>query len=248
MRTSIGRLMTGSFLGACQHQAVKAELDGVLLDLDGTLLDHREAAAAAALQWARALPGWDEDEAADTRWTQLERRYFPLYLCGELTFQEQRRLRVRAFHASLSTLDDAEADRQFDDYLTRYRSNWRAFPDVAGFLRRVHNQGLMAGVLTNGNASQQREKLEAILPGSGLMLLASSELGFAKPSPESFQAACARLGIRPKRTVMIGDDRDVDVLGARRAGLQALHLDRGAGGVGGEVVDSLEAAGRLLLA
>lgn len=227
---------------------MKAALNGVLLDLDGTLLDHGRAASLAVVQWARALPGWRgrEDDAARL-WRQLERYFFPLYLRGVLTFQEQRRSRIRAFHDSLASLDDEQADRLFEAYLVHYRANWRAFPDVDGFLSRVRAGGLSVGVLTNGDAVQQREKLDrAVGASSGLLLLASSQLGFAKPARKAFLRACARLGTRPGRTVMIGDDLELDVLAARRAGLHALHLDRTSEHVGPGAVRSLEEAGQVL--
>ena len=227
---------------------MKVELDGVLLDLDGTLLDHGRAADLAVVQWARALPGWRgrPDDAARL-WMRLERQFFPLYLRGILTFQEQRRSRIRAFHDSLATLDEEELDRLFDAYLVHYRANWLAFPDVDGFLSRVRASGLPVGVLTNGDAALQREKLDrAVGANSGLLLLASSELGFAKPARKAFVGACARLGTRPRRTVMIGDDLELDVLAARRAGLQALHVDRTSERVDPGAVQSLEEAGQVV--
>lgn len=40
---------------------------GLLLDLDGTLLDHRAAAAGAVAEWSRSIPGWSGDEREAVR-------------------------------------------------------------------------------------------------------------------------------------------------------------------------------------
>ena len=59
-------------------------------------------------------------------------------------------------------------------------------------------------------------------------LVISSEVGFRKPHPSFFQAACAQLGLPPDKVLCVGDDPENDVRGAIRAGLSALLLDRGA--------------------
>jgi HAD superfamily hydrolase (TIGR01450 family) len=42
-----------------------------------------------------------------------------------------------------------------------------------------------------------------------------------KPSPAIFEAACARLGVARARTVMVGDQLETDIAGARAAGVRA---------------------------
>ncbi|MFT4218701.1 MAG: hypothetical protein QM619_16155 [Micropruina sp.] len=92
-----------------------ADLRGVLLDLDGTLLDHRGAADRAAIAWARQL-GLADDGDSVARWRQAESQHYPQFERGECSFQEQRRRRVRAFSSALAGIDDARADALFDDY------------------------------------------------------------------------------------------------------------------------------------
>ncbi len=54
----------------------------------------------------------------------------------------------------------------------------------------------------------------------------SSEVGYRKPHPSFYGAACARLGLPPARVLCVGDDPENDVRGAQRAGLRGLLLDR----------------------
>ncbi|MGV8910753.1 MAG: HAD family hydrolase [Propionicimonas sp.] len=153
-------------------------LRGVLFDLDGTLLDHRGAADHAARIWAGRVvrTGLADDPAR--RWKVLEARHFPLFERGDCTFQEQRRLRVRAFHPDLELLGDSEADDLFADYLELYRAAWRPCPGAHQLLDTAIATGYRVGVLTNGDHEQQCEKLAAIgLTQPGLELFASSRLG-----------------------------------------------------------------------
>ena len=48
----------------------------------------------------------------------------------------------------------------------------------------------------------------------------------AKPDPDAFTAACARLAVAPQAAVYVGDRLDVDARAATAAGLRGVWLDR----------------------
>jgi putative hydrolase of the HAD superfamily len=58
------------------------------------------------------------------------------------------------------------------------------------------------------------------------IIFCSSQVGFAKPSPEFFQRVQHRLGWAPAEMLLVGDDPLRDCAAARQAGWQALHLAR----------------------
>lgn len=197
----------------------------VLLDLDGTLLDHRRAADEAVRSWTETVAADLTGDAAVDQWRRLERRFFSQFEQGKLSFQEQRRRRVRAFSTSLENVADAEADALFAQYLALYEANWRPYPGARDLIEQALRDSWRVAVLTNGEDSQQRRKLALIGLNHPLVsVFSSSALGFAKPSAQAFLKACAGLNCRPSATVMVGDDYAKDVLGARRAGLSAIHV------------------------
>jgi hypothetical protein len=53
----------------------------------------------------------------------------------------------------------------------------------------------------------------------------SGVVGVEKPDPRIFRIACERAGVKPAEAVHVGDFYDIDVLGARAAGVHALLLD-----------------------
>ena len=57
--------------------------------------------------------------------------------------------------------------------------------------------------------------------------LTSKEAGVSKPNKGIFQKGAENMGISPGEALYVGDQWVVDVQGARRAGMQALLLDRG---------------------
>jgi putative hydrolase of the HAD superfamily len=52
----------------------------------------------------------------------------------------------------------------------------------------------------------------------------SSEIGWRKPALEFFRSIEERLGCRPEETLLVGDDPDLDIRAARRAGWHALAV------------------------
>jgi putative hydrolase of the HAD superfamily len=57
-------------------------------------------------------------------------------------------------------------------------------------------------------------------------VIASGELGFAKPDPRIFEHACAVFGVPPTSAAYVGDRLHTDAIGAANAGLAGVWLDR----------------------
>ncbi|MDO5066858.1 MAG: HAD family hydrolase [Propionibacteriaceae bacterium] len=202
----------------------------LLLDLDGTLLDHARA-SAQAIQQVLADHGLSPVEDAVPLWQSLEAAHFQRYLDGELTFEEQRIARATAFltaHGAVAP-SRSTALSWFDDYLTHYEASWSPFEDVQPFLASLTELAAppLTAVLTNGDHAQQRAKLDAMGLGS-MPLHASSTLGVRKPDPRTFLRVCADLGVTPERAWYVGDNFEVDALGAESAGLHGIWLNRSA--------------------
>jgi putative hydrolase of the HAD superfamily len=206
-------------------------LRGVLLDLDGTLVDQEGAVVAALRSWLPEI-GAEPTNATIELWNQAQERHLVAWRRREITFEEQRRRRLRDFlpAVGLSYLDD-ELDEIFAGYLRAYEASWRIFDDVDDTLARIAGAGLAVAVLTNGTIEQQNDKIARVgLAGRVGPVYTVEDLGVAKPDAGAFLGACERWGLPPAAVLSVGDRHDLDVLAARAAGLEAVHLDRlGAG-------------------
>lgn len=198
----------------------------MLLDLDGVLLDHRGAAREAVHAWLgeRATP------TVVDAWFRAQDARLAEWRAGTATWQEQRRNRLRDLLPLLGEPlgDDAELDRLFESgFLAAYERCWRAFEDAPSALAALAAADLRIGVLTNGSEQQQIAKLRAIglLDAVGPVCTAEA-IGVRKPDPLAFLIACERLEVPPGSVLYVGDEHEVDVLGARAAGLRAALLDR----------------------
>jgi putative hydrolase of the HAD superfamily len=195
----------------------------VLFDLDDTLIDHATALRLATDVLYESVASPLSLEQFHLAWSASLTRHFHRYLAGELSYDEQRLARIR--EVIDPTLSDDAAGRIFSVYLDRYEASWSLFPDVEpGLTKLLHHR---LGVVTNGQVLQQRAKLAR----TGLLnrfdcVVISEDCGVAKPDAAIFLRACSLLGEAPSSCVHVGNDYDLDVMGAQHAGLRSIWLDR----------------------
>jgi putative hydrolase of the HAD superfamily len=98
-------------------------------------------------------------------------------------------------------------------------------PDVEPALERLKALGVKLVVVSNSNG-RLRHLFERIrLADRFDVLFDSFEEGVEKPDPRLFEIALERCGARRETTMHVGDLYNVDVVGARAAGLRAVLLD-----------------------
>jgi putative hydrolase of the HAD superfamily len=195
----------------------------ILFDVDDTLLDHAAAERSAATLLYQSINAPAPVEEFLVRWGAALDHHFARYLAGEVSYQEQRRDRVREMVDA--PLSDKDADRLFAGYLASYEASWSLFSDVLPCLSSLSQYRL--GVVSNGQGDQQRRKLKQTgIADRFECILISEECGCAKPEATIFLRACAMLGETPENSVYVGDRYDVDAQAARNAGLQGVWLDR----------------------
>jgi putative hydrolase of the HAD superfamily len=207
--------------------AVSGLLDGaeaVLFDLDDTLLDYATARDRGIRAWVAEVDAGRHGGEAVRVWRELEEHHFRRYSAGEVTFDEQRRERLRAFWPHLSGAADDELDQAFSAYFAHTEAAWAPVPGAVDTVRELSRR-LTVGVLTNGQAELQARKLQ-VLGLAEVPLFASSELPAPKPDVRAYEAACTELGVAAFRTVMVGDDLINDVEGPMYAGLRSIWFCR----------------------
>jgi putative hydrolase of the HAD superfamily len=98
-------------------------------------------------------------------------------------------------------------------------------PGTAPALQRLREAGLSLGVVSNSDG-RVAEALEAVgLAGYFGVVVDSKLAGFEKPDPRIFLPALTALGVAAADALYVGDLYEVDVVGARRAGMAAVLLD-----------------------
>ena len=102
---------------------------------------------------------------------------------------------------------------------------WCAVPErTSEALGRLKAAGLRLAVVSNSEG-----KVAQALEAAGLrdyfdVVVDSGLIGIEKPDPRIFEAALDQLGVAPGEALYVGDLYDVDIVGARAAGIEAVLI------------------------
>jgi len=123
-----------------------------------------------------------------------------------------------------------------------------AYPDVLETLDTLRSMGVKTGIVTNGFRYDYERILEALdLAGYFDVVVGADTCGVAKPDRRIFLHAVDELGVEPGEVVFVGNEYKYDYVGARRAGLKPLLIDReGDAPEDADVIESLSDVLRLL--
>lgn len=199
----------------------------IFFDIDDTLLDNHSAEFEAAKDFHRLYENIFPVSSYEfaSSWRVITEKHVQRYISGELSFQGQRRARLKEIFSHKCTLSDEEADTIFQRYLACYENNWRLFGDVLSCFKHLEGQKL--GIISNGDSSQQRQKLARTgIIDKFTVIAISGDIGVSKPDPQIFIEACRMGGVEPSDCWHIGDNLDADLKGSTSAGMKGIWLNR----------------------
>ena len=115
-----------------------------------------------------------------------------------------------------------------DFFCLRYLTSLRLYDDVA-ILEKLHTYHV--GIITNGAHDEHTDSQLSKVRHLGLSeriqsLTISGEIGVRKPRVEIFKVACERADVLPEEAVFVGDTIQNDIVGANRAGMTSVFIDR----------------------
>lgn len=191
-----------------------ADVQAVVFDLDGTLLDRRRSFERfVRIQWKRfagVLDAIDQERYVQVLIERDRDGYAP---------------RKGLFVGMLEqfNLPSGLAEALLNDYRDGFPCACLLFPDAAQTLSSLRASHLKLGLITNGSVRMQSRKLEclALSPVFDTVLISDAE-GISKPDRQIFHRALERLGVHPRHAVFVGDHPEVDIAGARAAGMLAV--------------------------
>lgn len=211
-----------------------AEPRAILFDALGTLLSF-EPPAPHLRDALRERAGVDVGLEAAERAIRAEIAYYRAHLDEGRDPASLADLRARCAAAMAPELPPIEPAVLLDALLDALR--FFAYPDAAPALTALRDAGIARVVVSNWDWSLHERLEETGLAPLVDGALASAVVGAAKPDGAIFDAALALAGARPDQAWHVGDTPDVDVDGARAAGLRPILIARdGASGRSGVTV------------
>ena len=194
----------------------------VTLDLDDTLwpvLPALERADHAVDAWLRQHHPEVARAWPITAMRELRARVAAERLDLAHDFTTQRQLTMQHAFAACG-IDVAPIEALWEIYFAA-RNSVELYPDSLPALQRIAAR-LPLVSLTNGNADLQRIGIHTHFAHH----VCARDSGIAKPDARIFAVAAQRLGVAPEHILHVGDDADLDMRGAREAGLRTAWINR----------------------
>ncbi len=159
-------------------------------------------------------------------WEEHLKRRGKTWLKPELCIEEWRRIFSDTISIPRKLLDFEEIYRDVYEVFPK-RSSYELSPGVKEVFSFLKASGRKVAIISNWD-----EHLFGLLKEFGLFeafdeVFVGCEVGITKPNVKIFKFACKRLGVEPKQALMVGDQIEEDIIGARRAGLWALRYTGG---------------------
>ncbi|GBU15063.1 phosphatase [Polaromonas sp.] len=195
-------------------------IDAVLFDLDGTLIDSAP----------------DLGAAADQMRTDRGLASLPLSQYRPMVGAGARGMMAIAFAV---TPEDANFQALKEEFFTNYEQrltrNTQVFDGVAELIERIEQAGLKWGVVTN-KAARFTGPLTAAMAlfATAKTIVSGDTTPHAKPHPAPLFEAARQLDLPPERCVYVGDD-ERDMIAGRAAGMPTVAAAYGYVGGGVDI-------------
>jgi len=193
----------------------------VLWDMDGTLIDSEE------LHWI----SWQNTLLSEG--ILITREQFLS------SFGQRNDSIIPQWLGTASTPERIEKIANAKEELYRHlvrRNGISPLPGVAGWLRRLHEEGWQQAIAS----AAPRANIDAILEALSAThifqgIVSAEDVSRGKPDPEVYLKAASRVGVPPDRCIVV-EDAAAGVEGARRAGMRSIGVSRNGHQLSADVV------------
>ncbi|GLU43826.1 YjjG family noncanonical pyrimidine nucleotidase [Allomuricauda sp. NBRC 101325] len=198
----------------------------VFFDLDHTLWDFEKN---SALTFAKILSEHRvevELKAFLEVYSPINMQMWTLYRENKISKSSLRYQRLRlTFDKIGAKVTDEVIDNLAHDYIAHLSSFTHLLPNSLEILEYLSPKYRLH-IITNGFQEVQEKKMKGSQIHHYFQIIVNSEMaGVKKPHPQIFELALNEAKVHAKNSIMIGDNLEADILGAKAMGMQVVHYN-----------------------
>lgn len=202
------------------------EIEHIFFDLDHTLWDFEKN---SALTFQEILPELNihiDLELFLKTYVPINSKYWKKYRNEQVTKKELKYLRLEdTFNTIGHPIKNIVIHKLSEKYISRLPNHNHLFEGAHKLLQYLQTK-YQLHIITNGFEETQTLKMKRseILPFFN-QIITSDAVGAKKPSPKIFEYALKKANASASSSIMIGDNLEADIEGARNCGMKTIHFN-----------------------
>ncbi|MCR4706207.1 MAG: HAD family hydrolase [Lachnospiraceae bacterium] len=212
-----------------EEKPINLDIKGIVFDIDDTLYRRDQPYEMALDQFFPSGIPFTSVQFSE-RFRARGDEVFEPSERGEITMDEMYIYRGTKAFADLGVTVSAREALRFQKIYSAAQRQIRPTAKVVRMLKKLcTREDVRIGILSNGGSEHQRRKLSDL----GLTnffkrecVVISGDCGIMKPDHRIFDKAAQIMGLQPSELLYVGDNYDLDVVGAKAAGWKTLWYNR----------------------
>lgn len=208
---------------------MKEKITHIFFDLDRTLWDFEKSANQTFNEiyhhYELQKKGISSVKKFHDAYTIHNNKLWDLYRKDEIKKEVLRSLRFFLTLNDFGITDEELSEKIGDDYIRISPLKVNLFPysiEILEYLSPLYK----LHIITNGFSEVQKTKLKTSgMDKYFIEVITSEEAGVKKPHPDIFKFAFGKAGASPAESIMIGDDYEVDIIGAKDVNMKQIFFD-----------------------
>jgi putative hydrolase of the HAD superfamily len=208
-------------------------LRAVIFDLGGTLMYERDSARRVNARADEALTVYLRNQGMELNLStfpvEFRRRLDKYFSQRETDLLETTYtfvLRDVLADKGYEDLPDTLVRKALDRLFAVTQTNWILEDEAIPTLKKLEGDGYRLGLISNAGDDRDVHQLTDRFGISSYFdyIITSAGCGYRKPHPRIFEMALSNWYFLPSEAVMIGDNPEADIAGAKSAGMYAIWL------------------------
>lgn len=204
----------------------QADLTDIFFDLDHTLWDFEKNSLFTFEKVFSEMKLDVELNKFISHYNPINHAYWKEYRENRINQQELRYNRLADTFIQINQKFSKAQIKEISEAYTTYLSSFTYLFDGAITLLEKLKSKYKLHIITNGFEHVQNLKIK----NSGLhpyfdFIFTAEQVGFKKPHPQIFLEALNQTKADPKKSLMVGDSLEADILGAFAQGMHVIHFN-----------------------
>jgi putative hydrolase of the HAD superfamily len=211
-----------------QERNKKKEYKFIFFDLDNTLWDFKRNSQTTLKELLDEFVPEIAPAFADfyQTYTQVNDKLWLQYRNGEIKKEYLRNARFKLAFEKLGINNPKAVKQVSDGYVEQSPMKTGVFPYTYDVLEYLKRKGYKLYLLTNGFKEVQDVKVKNCkLEGFIHKMFTSEQCGYQKPNRKAFEFAIKSANAKKSQSLMIGDDQQADILGAKLFGIDQVWFN-----------------------